>query len=107
MDLVVVDIPPKFGMLLSRLWDSNIKGKLQMDMSYAVIPLFGEHIRLYRENSLAYMVSSQDKPNNHPIYVVDTNIGSSIFFNDSHIEQDIPVVCELKEDKLLLRGMKH
>ena len=27
------------------------------------------------------MVSSKDKPNNHPIYVVDTNLGS-IFYND-------------------------
>ena len=41
MDVVVVDIPPKFGMFLSRCWDSKIKGTLQMDMSYATIPLFG------------------------------------------------------------------
>ena len=71
-----------------------------MDMSSATIPLFGEHRRLYRENILSiYVVSSQYKPNNHPIYVVDTDLGSSIFFNDSHIEQDFPVVSELKENK--------
>ena len=28
MDVVVVDIPPKFGMLLSRSWDSILKGTL-------------------------------------------------------------------------------
>ena len=44
---VVVDTPPKFGMILSRSWDSNMKGTLQMDMSFATIPLFEGHRRLY------------------------------------------------------------
>ena len=48
MDVVVVDIPPKFGMLLSRSWAANLKGIFQMDMSYATIPLFGQDRRLYR-----------------------------------------------------------
>jgi hypothetical protein len=49
MDVVVVDIPPKFGMLLSRSWAAKLKGTLQMDMSYATIPVFGQDRRLYRE----------------------------------------------------------
>ena len=49
MDVVVADIPPKFGMLLSRSWVAKLKGTLQMDMSYATIPVFGEQRRLYRE----------------------------------------------------------
>ena len=28
MDVVVVDVPAKFGMLLSRSWDSKLKGTL-------------------------------------------------------------------------------
>ena len=48
MDVVVADIPPKFGMLLSRSWAAKLKGTLQMDMSYATIPIFGEQRRLYR-----------------------------------------------------------
>ena len=32
MDVVVADIPPKFGVLLSRFWTSKIKGSLQMDV---------------------------------------------------------------------------
>ena len=59
-----------------------------MDMSYATIPLFEEHGKLQRENTLVYVVSSQEGPYNHPIYVVDTNLGSSTFFNDSHIEKN-------------------
>ena len=49
MDVVVTDIPPKFRMLLSRSWAAKLKGALQMDMSYATIPVFGEQRRLYRE----------------------------------------------------------
>ena len=62
MDVVVADIPPKFGMLLSISWASKLKGTLHMDMKYATIPLFGGNKRLYRHNSLAYVVSSRDKP---------------------------------------------
>jgi hypothetical protein len=49
MDVVVTDIPPKFGMLLSRSWVAKLKGTLQMDMSYATIPIFGHDRCLYRE----------------------------------------------------------
>ena len=70
-----------------------------MDMPYAIIPLFGEHNKFYRENRLAYVVSSQERPENHPIYEVDTDLGSSIFYNDFHIEEDLPMAYERKEDK--------
>ena len=66
MDVVVADIPPKYIMLLSRQ-DSKLKGTLQIDMSYATIPLFGGHKILYGENRLAYVVRSQDKLDNHPV----------------------------------------
>ena len=41
MDVVVVDITPKFGLLLSRSWEKKVGGTLQMDLSYATIPVFG------------------------------------------------------------------
>jgi hypothetical protein len=41
MDAGVVDTPPKFGVMLSRLWAAKLKGTLQMDMSYATVPIFG------------------------------------------------------------------
>ena len=34
------------------------------------------------------MVSSRDNPHNHPIYVVDIDLGSSIFYNDLHFEEE-------------------
>jgi hypothetical protein len=55
MDIVVADVPPKFGMLLSRSCIKRLGGTLQMDLTYATIPVFGgEHRRLYRESLLSH-----------------------------------------------------
>jgi ribonuclease HI len=79
MDIVVVDVPPKFGMLLLRSWIKILGGNLQMDLTYATIPVFGEeHRRLYREAQLAYIISDEANPTNHPIFALDTDLGSSI-----------------------------
>jgi hypothetical protein len=60
MDIVVADVHPKFGMLLSRSWIKRLGGTLQMDLTYATIPVFGgEHRRLYREAQLAYIISDE------------------------------------------------
>ena len=48
MDVVVVDVPPKFGMLFSRSWAAKLKGMFQMDMTYATIPFFSKQRILYR-----------------------------------------------------------
>ena len=40
MDIAAMDIPSRFGMLLSRSWSKNLGGTLQMDMTYAIIPIF-------------------------------------------------------------------
>ena len=47
MDVVVANIPTKFGVLLSRSWTSKLKGSLQMDMSYATILMIEGSKRLY------------------------------------------------------------
>jgi ribonuclease HI len=79
MDIVMADVPPKFGMLLSRSWIKRLGGTLQMDLTYATIPVFGgEHRRLYREAQLSYIVSDEANPTNHPIYALDTDLGSSL-----------------------------
>lgn len=53
-----------------------------MNLSYATIPVFCEQRRLYRENHLAYMISNKENPENHPIYSIDTDMGSSMLFNN-------------------------
>ena len=91
MDVVVADIPPKFGVLLSRSWTSKLKGSLQMDMSYATIPVPDG--------------SSQDKPEVHHIYAIDTDLGSSIFFNEAiphEVEKTVQEKSEANEKKEVL-----
>jgi hypothetical protein len=51
-----------------------------MDLTYATILVFGgEHRRLYREDQLAYIVSDEADPTNHPIFFLDTDLGSILF----------------------------
>ena len=82
MDVVVANIPPNFGMLFSRSWVAKIKVTLQMDISYATIPVFGLQRRLFREKKLAYIVTNLERPHNHPIYSLDMEMGSSILFTE-------------------------
>ena len=79
MDIVVADVPLKFGMLLSRGWMKILGGTLQSDLSYATVPVFGgESRRLYREAQLAYIISDEKNPTNHPIDTVETDFGAYI-----------------------------
>ena len=38
MDVVVIDVPDNWGMLLSRKWAATLGGHIQMDWTYATIP---------------------------------------------------------------------
>jgi len=96
MDIVVDDIPPKYGMLLSRSWGAKLQGSLQLDMSYATISVFGQPKRLYRETLMKYVVSSQEKPQNFPIYSVHSNMDSFILYN---AEIDPPHAIKVLADK--------
>jgi hypothetical protein len=79
MDIVVADVPLKFGMLLSRAWIKRLGGTLQNDLSYAIVLVFGGEQRgLYREAQLFYIISDEKEITNHPIYSVDTGLGSCI-----------------------------
>ena len=65
-----------------------------MDLSYTTIPVFGTLRRLYRENWLAYMISNRENPENHPIYSVDTNMGSSMLFSEVRPQEDEPELAD-------------
>jgi hypothetical protein len=94
MDIVVADIPPKFGCLLSISWMKRLGGTLQMDLSYATIPIFGGvNRRLYRESQLAYVISDEKNPSNHPIYSFDTGMGSCIL----QVDDSMPDTLLLKK----------
>ena len=50
-----------------------------MELTYATILVFGgEHRILYREAQLAYIISDEVKPTNHPIFALDIDLGSSV-----------------------------
>lgn len=101
MDIVVADIEPKFGLLLSRLWSKRLGGTLQMDFSYATIPMFcGKSMRLYRETQLAYMISDPQNPTNHPLYAVQNDMDSFVLHMDGDhtkptLEQPKPIEAKL------------
>jgi ribonuclease HI len=100
MDIVVADVPPKFGMLLSRSWIKRLGGTLQMDLTYATIPVFGgEHTRLYREAQLAYIVSDEANPTNHPIYALDTDLGSRLLQVTDDPEPPLQIRKHLSPDQ--------
>jgi ribonuclease HI len=87
MDVVVADIPPKFGLLFSCSWRKRLGGTLQMDISYATIPVFGGEVnRIYRENHLTYIISDEKSSVNHPIYALDIDFGACILqIDDSQL----------------------
>jgi hypothetical protein len=50
MDIVVVDVPDTWGMILSREWVDTLGGSLQMDLSYTTIPFEAQDcITLYNK----------------------------------------------------------
>ena len=95
MEIVVAEIPPKYGMLLSRSWGAKLQGNLQMDMAYSTIPIFNQTIILYREPHMKYMVSIQDRPNNTPLYSIHSDLDSLILYNEDDINEQVVEKGEL------------
>lgn len=101
MDIVVAYVPPKFGMLLSRGWIRRLGGTLQNDLSYSTVPVFeGESRRLYKEAQLAYIISDEKNPSNHPIYTLDTDFGACIL----QIEESHKASLQLKKPTVQAEG---
>jgi hypothetical protein len=83
MDVVVAEVPTKYGMLLSRFWGTKLGGSVQLDMTYATVPIFGgKFTRLYRETRLAYTISDPQKTNNYPFYDADQDLVNYILSID-------------------------
>lgn len=76
LNIVVTNIPPKFGMLLSRSCCAKLGGTLHMDMSYATILVYGgKQLRFYREVRFVHTVCKTYQPRNHIIYAIDQYFG--------------------------------
>ena len=107
MDVVIASITPKFGLLLSRSWAKKVGGTLQMDLTYATIPMFGgENKRMYIELQFAYIVTDDKNPTNHPLYAVDKDLGTCMLhFSDDdnttgllQVEREQLVKCSKEQE---------
>jgi ribonuclease HI len=77
MDVLVIDVPDAWGMLLSRKWAATIGGCIQMDLSYATIPLLSPSsgsVRLLREKERKFHIEDPKEPMNKFVYHV-TDMG--------------------------------
>lgn len=73
MDVVVIDIPARFGMLLSRSWGGKLGGVLKLVFTYVVTPTFGgEERRLYRETRFVKTIT-ENGAGNSPVYSQEKN----------------------------------
>ena len=69
MDIVVIDVPDAWGMLISRKTAADLGGNLQMDLTYATIPTpNGSMFRLNRELERKYHVEDPRNPKNDIVY---------------------------------------
>lgn len=70
-------------------------------MSYATISIFGQPNRLYQETLMKYVVSSQEKPQNFPIYSMHSDMDSFILYNDKvNLATNIKVL-PLEQEKVV------
>jgi hypothetical protein len=110
MDIIMADIPPKYGMLLSRSWRAKLRGTLQLDMSYTTIPIFSQQRIFYKETLMKYMVGSQEKPHNYPLYSAHSDLDSFIIYNNGDLEEKITQleddVPDPKDDTMIVEVRK-
>jgi hypothetical protein len=100
MDVVVADIPTKYGMLFSRSWGAKLGVSLQLDMMYATIPIFSEQFtHLYRETRLIDVVSDPQNPNKYLVYVTDQDLGKCILLIDDSLYKCTKKNCTERNPK--------
>ena len=62
MNIVVIDVPDRWGILLSKKWAASLGGSIQMHWTYAMIPASEDaHVKLYREKERKYHVEDPDE----------------------------------------------
>ena len=107
MDVVIADVPPRSGMLLSRSWGAKLKGTIQLDFSYATIPVFGQLRKLYREKKMKYIITSKDKPINHPINVVHTDLESFVLYSNGGLNYENVQLVHVDEIPEILENFRE
>ena len=74
MDILVIDVANKWGMLLSRKWGTTLGGSIQMDWTYATVPASEfSLVKLYSEKEKRHHVENPQRPLNEYAYHTDEN----------------------------------
>lgn len=60
IDITVVEVPTNYGILLSRQSSNLVGGNIQLDLSYASIPVNGRYVRIDREPRSSYIIEGLD-----------------------------------------------
>jgi len=86
MDIVVVDVPDAWGMMLFRKWTSDLGGIIQMNWSYATIPSPNGQgfLKLNREPERRFHVEDPKSPHNE-IICKQPNPGNHAILSNSII----------------------
>lgn len=113
MDILVIDVPDARGMLLSRKWGVTLGGNIQMDLSYATIPI-SENVlvKLHREREMKHHVEDPNEPMNEFIpqmgelenYAICSNFLVST--KENFKDQKIELACERNFDKVYPKSDK-
>ena len=74
MDILVINVTHKWGMFLSRKWVADLGGSIQMDCTYATVPLSKDTmVKLHSEKEKKHHVENPKKPSNEYVYHTDCN----------------------------------
>lgn len=72
LDVVIADVPPTYGMLLSINWGTSVGGNMKFELYYSTISIFGGDTRcLYRDPNMTYTFSDPKNPSQFPSYNSD------------------------------------
>jgi hypothetical protein len=100
MDVVIIDCPTQWGMLLSRKWCADVGGTLQMDLTYADILVKDNiKVRVFREQKMFHNVEDPKIGDNDLMYLdikepkaEEGDLGNYMLTND--VDPPIPNVPE-------------
>lgn len=97
MSVLVVDIPPHYGMLFSRKWSAQIGGSIQCDLSFATFNIDGDNVKVSREGRTPHMIEIND---DHLNCCVDVDIENFKLEEIVPLVEEIdPLAVELKEQQ--------
>jgi hypothetical protein len=96
IDIIVVDIPEAYGLLLSRDWSEKLNGYFSTDWAHLWLPLKGHKnmIRIDRERYLKHTVTDLEtlnEPSSTDFPVLGNYSCDSYFGNFSPLSSDVPL----------------